>query len=182
MNKLWLLVLSLLQHERRHGYEIGNHSLWHQNLAKASPEEVKKQLSLAQQAVAEFLPGYRLLSLALPFGAWPNSRELAQAGVYKGISYVNQAILLVGSGPAPSPADRDFDPLMLPRIQAGDGPWGVRATLARLHSQAYGRHVSDGNPSTLTVPLSLAGRLRREMRTRAVLIPDWRLVPAGTRD
>ena len=163
-----------------HGYELGNHSLWHQNLAKATPAEAAEQLVLAQRAVAEFVPGYRLRSLALPFGAWPNPRSLARTGTYQNLSYRNEAVLLVGSGPAPSPADRSFDPLALPRIQAGDGTWGPEETLKRLHAKEYGRYISDGDPQIITLPAALAGRLRANLPARAVLVPDPRNVQAGT--
>ena len=100
----------------KHGYELGNHTLWHQNLAKAESAAVVRQLALAQQAVAELVPGYRFGSLSLPFGAWPRRKSLAVAGTYEGTTYKNLAIMLVGAGPAPSPNDRGFNPLALPRI------------------------------------------------------------------
>lgn len=155
----------------KHGYEIGNHSFWHQNLARATPEEVAKQLVLAQKAVSEFVPGYQLRSLALPLGAWPTPKSLAREGTYEGLSYRHQAILLVGAGPAPSPADKSFDPYALPRIQAGDGTWGPAQTLKRLHRQPHGRYVSDGDPGTVAVPAPLASRLRSGLKLKAVFVP-----------
>lgn len=154
------------------GYEIGNHSLWHQNLGKASPDEVQRQLALAQKAVAEIVPGYRLRSLALPYGVWPKPRSLAVSGSYQGESYHHLAILLVGAGPARSPFDRDFDPLALPRIQAGDGTYGLEKTLARLHRQQYGRHISDGDPDVVTIPAALRGRLRDGLKPEAIRFVD----------
>jgi len=164
----------------QHGYELGNHSLWHQNLAQADPEEVARQLALAQDAVAVFVPGYRLQSLALPFGAWPTPRGLAATGSHQGLAYHHRAILLVGAGPAPSPADKRFDPLALPRIQAGDGIFGPEQVLKRLHAQAFGRYVSDGNPATIAVPTALAGRLRNGLAARAVFISTAGTGQAGT--
>ena len=154
-----------------HGYELGNHTFWHQNLAKASPEEVRRQLAMAQQAVAEFVPGYRLQSLALPFGAWSKPRSLAKAGTYQDTTYRNHAILLVGAGPAPSPADKDFDPMALPRIQAGDGPFGLKQTLRRLEARSPGRYVSDGDRSIIAVPIPLQHRLREDLAAKAIFIP-----------
>lgn len=164
----------------RRGYELGNHTLWHQNLAKAEPEEVRRQLALAQTWIEEYVPGYRLATLSLPMGAWPKPRALAYEGTYEGVSYRHRAVLLVGAGPAPSPADRAFDPLALPRIQAGDGPLGPAQTLRRLHKQPYGRYVSDGNPAAITVPIALAGRLRRGLQDRAVYLRDDAAPKGGT--
>ena len=72
-----------------------------------------------------------MTSLSLPFGVWPKPRELAVSGQYDGISYKHDAIVLVGSGPAPSPFAKAFNPLAIERIQAGDTPWGLAAHLKR---------------------------------------------------
>lgn len=155
----------------QHGYELGNHTYWHQNLAKATPEQVREQLAKAQAAVNEFVPEYRLRSLSLPYGVWPTVKELAVAGTYQGISYRHNAILLVGAGPAPSPADISFNSLRLPRIQAGDGVLGPAETLLRLEKKQYSRYISDGNPKTISIPMALKGQLRRELMDRAILLP-----------
>ena len=154
----------------KHGYELGNHTLWHQNLAKAEPAEIVKQLARAQQTVDELVPGYRFGSLSLPFGAWPRQKSLAVTGTYEGTTYRNRAILLVGAGPAPSPNDRGFNPLALPRIQAGDGPLGPEQTLRRLRKSAHGRFVSDGDPDRIAVPASLAAQLRNGLLDKVILL------------
>lgn len=154
----------------KHGYELGNHTLWHQNLAKAEPAEIVKQLALAQRVVDELVPGYHFGSLSLPFGAWPRRKNLAVTGTYEGSTYRNRAILLVGAGPAPSPNDRSFNPLALPRIQAGDGPLGPEQTLRRLLKSSDGRFVSDGDPDRITIPSALAARLRNGLRNKVILV------------
>ena len=144
----------------KHAYELGNHTFWHQNLAKAQPQDVAKQLAEAQKAIWEYVPGYQLQSLSLPFGAWPSRRELVFSGSFEGVSYRNRAVLLVGAGPAPAPADRSFNPNALPRIQAGDGVFGPEQTLLRLQRGRFGRYISDGKPDVLSIPTALAGRLK----------------------
>lgn len=152
------------------GYELGNHTLWHQNLAKAAPIEARRQLALAQEAIASFVPGYRARSLSLPFGVWPENRADAIAGEYEGLRYRHLAVLLVGAGPAPSPFDKSFDPLALPRIQAGDGPFGPQRTLVRMDAGSPGRYISDGDPALTTIPAALAGRLRKDAMLRVRVI------------
>lgn len=136
---------------RDNGFEIGNHSYWHQNLGKASPEVVQSQLALCQKAVQEYLPGYTMTSLALPFGVWPKDRSLVYAGSSKGVSYRNEAVVLVGSGPVPSPFAKSFNPLALERIQAGDTPWGPGAYIKRFQKNPQMRFVSDGIKNQITI-------------------------------
>lgn len=100
-----------------HGFEIGNHTLWHANLKKYKEATVKKQLALAVKAVQAAVPGYEVNALALPFGAYPKEVSWAVEGVHENTRYRNRAILMVAGGPARSPFDPLCDPLRLPRIQ-----------------------------------------------------------------
>jgi hypothetical protein len=52
----------------------------------------------------------------------------------------------------PSPFSKDFNPLRLERIQAGDTPWGPKAFVDRYQKNPSLRYVSDGNARTITVP------------------------------
>src|SRR4030095_15828162 len=71
------LVGKKLAYLKSRGYEIGNHTLWHANLAKYDEPTVRKQLLESQEWVQRHLPGYRFRTLALPMGSYP--RELAWA-------------------------------------------------------------------------------------------------------
>jgi len=105
------------------GFEIGNHGYNHGNLrdlSGESPEAVEKELALHVKRTRDYLPDYRARSLALPYGAWPDPRELAAEGEYEGTNYRHEAVLLVGAHPAPSPFHEDFDPLALPRVRASE--------------------------------------------------------------
>lgn len=136
----------------KHGYEIGNHSYWHQNLAKTDEDGVQKQLALCLKAVQSYLPGYEMRSLSLPFGVFAKNPQLEIAGVYEGTHYCHNAIVLVGSGSIPSPFSKDFNPFRLERIQAGDTPWGPKAFVDRYKKDPALRYVSDGNAQTISVP------------------------------
>lgn len=153
------------QHEGRklrylvsRGFELGNHTLWHANLSKYPETTVRSQLAQAQQWIQRHVPGYRLRTLALPMGAYP--RELAWAvwGSVNGTTYQHDAILMVAGGPAPSPFSRRFDPYRLPRIQALEAEIGRWLRYFERHPEE--RFVSEGDPSTLTVPKAQRGALR----------------------
>lgn len=136
----------------KHGYEIGNHSYWHQNLAKTDDAGVQKQLALCVKAVQSYLPGYEMRSLSLPFGVFAKNPQLEVAGAYEGTQYRHNAIVLVGSGSVPSPFSKSFNPFRLERIQAGDTPWGPKAFVERYKKDPSLRFVSDGKVNTITVP------------------------------
>jgi peptidoglycan/xylan/chitin deacetylase (PgdA/CDA1 family) len=147
-----------LQYLVSRGYEIGNHTLWHANLGKYDEPTVRGQIAGAQQWIQRLVPDYRIRTLALPHGVYPRQVAWALAGQAKGVAYRHDAILMVAGGAAPSPFARSFDPTRLPRIQAVDqdlGHW-----LAYFDKNPGERFVSDGDPTTVTIPPARRDRLK----------------------
>ena len=129
------------------GFELCNHTLWHANLSKYSDAEVQEQIARGVMAIDSAVPGYRVRTFALPLGAWPKNRELANRGSWtdprsgRTIAYDFDAVLLVAGNPVRSPRDTAFNPLRLERVQVMEG------TLERLLDQldrTGARYVSDG--------------------------------------
>jgi hypothetical protein len=150
--------LRKLQYLVSRGFELGNHTLWHADLAKYPEAVVRAQLARAQQRIEQIVPGYRLRALALPMGHYPAKLDWAIRGRAAGVSHQHDAILMVGGGPALSPFSRRFDPCHLPRIQAVGS-----AVADRLHyfdQHAAQRLVSDGDPETVAVPKRWRGEVR----------------------
>jgi peptidoglycan/xylan/chitin deacetylase (PgdA/CDA1 family) len=143
----------------QNGYEIGNHSYWHQNLGKTDDAGVQKQLALAVKAIQSYLPGYQVHGLALPLGVHAKNQLLEREGEYQATKYQNDCILLVGSGTAPSPYSTDFNPYRIERIQAGDTIWGPKSFVEHFRKDPSQRYISDGDPSTLSVPQALRAKL-----------------------
>jgi peptidoglycan/xylan/chitin deacetylase (PgdA/CDA1 family) len=141
-----------------HGYELGNHTLWHANLGKYDEATVRAQLAEAQVWVQRHVPDYRFRTLALPLGVYPREVSWALSGTAKGTTYRHDAILMVAGGAAPSPFARAFDPVRLPRIQAVERD--LAYWLAHFDRTPGDRYVSDGNPDTLTIPAARRDRLR----------------------
>ncbi|MGE5583346.1 MAG: polysaccharide deacetylase family protein [Bacillota bacterium] len=146
----------------QHGYEIGNHTYWHQNLGKTDDAGVQKQLALAIKDIQSYIPGYQVHSLALPLGVHPKNQSLERAGEYQGLKYHNDSILLVGSGTVPSPYSLDFNPYRLERIQAGDTIWGPKAYVDGFRKNPSLRYVSDGDPQRISIPKELENKLNRK--------------------
>ena len=146
------------------GYEIGNHTYSHPNLSALSNEEVIMEIALNALKTNEILPGYKVRSLALTYGQYPENKEILAKGSYKDYSYNNEAILLVGSNPASSSFSLDFDFFGIPRIRAsnidveGLGMYNWIDYFKKYHGQLY---VSDGNADVVTAPLELKDKLNK---------------------
>ncbi|MBI4594511.1 MAG: polysaccharide deacetylase family protein [Candidatus Rokubacteria bacterium] len=141
-----------------HGYEIGNHTLWHANLGKYDERVVREQIAQAQVWIQRHLPDYRPRTLALPHGVYPKDVGWALRGSVNGTTYQHDAILMVAGGAAPSPFSRAFDATRLPRIQAVERD--LTYWLDYFDRNPAERFVSDGNPATVTIPATRRDRLR----------------------
>lgn len=140
------------------GYEIGNHTLWHANLGRYDERVVRAQLAEAQVWIQRHVPGYRPRTLALPHGVYPRDIRWAVSGSVNGTSYRHDAILMVAGGAAASPFARSFDPWRLPRIQAVERE--LRFWIGYFDRHPEARFVSDGDPTTVTIPIGSRDQLR----------------------
>jgi peptidoglycan/xylan/chitin deacetylase (PgdA/CDA1 family) len=160
------LVTRKLQYLAGHGYEIGNHTLWHANLAKYPERVVREQLATAQEWIQRHVPGYRIRTLALPMGAYPRDIRWAIEGTEGREVYRHDAILKVAGGAAPSPHARAFDPFHLPRIQALESE--LAYWLAYFDRNPQERYVSDGDPALITVPPGTLDKVHRSPGAKVV--------------
>jgi peptidoglycan/xylan/chitin deacetylase (PgdA/CDA1 family) len=156
-----------LQYLVSHGYEIGNHTLWHANLAKYPEATVRAQVAEAQVWIQRHVPDYKTRSIALPHGVYPSDVSWVLHGSAKGTTYNHDAVLMVAGGPAPSPFSRTFDPVRLPRIQAVERD--LAYWLNYFDKNPNERFVSDGDANSVTVPQAGRDRLRAELRTLRVV-------------
>ncbi|MBB5152726.1 polysaccharide deacetylase family protein [Saccharopolyspora phatthalungensis] len=140
-----------------HGFEIGNHTLDHANLGRASDAEVAHQIAGMQRVITDAVPGVPVQSIALPLGVHPDNEPLAAAGSADGIGYHYSSVLLVGSNPAPSPWSAEFDPFNVPRIRSQgptgpDAQYGSTRWLDKLAADPARRYTSDGDPNRVSAP------------------------------
>ena len=146
------------------GYEIGNHTYSHANLSNLSDEDVAKEIALNASKTNEILRGYEVKSLALTYGLYPQNKEILAKGSFKDYSYNNEAILLIGSNPAPSPFSLDFDFLGIPRIKASEinvENQGIYDWIDYFKKYPERRYTSDGNVDIVTIPLELKDKLNK---------------------
>lgn len=139
------------------GMDLGNHTVNHEKLSTLSQEKVAEELARMVKMVQEVVPGYELDTLALPHGINPKEVNWAVSGEYDGTKYHNKAILLVGSGPIKSPAAKGYDPTKLPRIQVFQEEFDK--WLNYFDNNPEKRYISDGDPSTISIPESEKDKL-----------------------
>lgn len=142
-------------HER--GFEIGNHTATHQNLAQVSADEVRRDLAGGVRVIQDIIGDVEVRTLALPLGVWPEPRDLAYSGEADGFAYDHEGIVLVGAGPAPSPFAQEFDPLAIPRIRTAPSPegepdYGSGFWLDWFVDNPDQRFISDGDPHWVSYP------------------------------
>lgn len=148
------------------GMDIGNHSKDHMNFKDATAEDLQAQIGYQAEYLETFAPiGYKVNTLALPYGSRPKNVELEgyiEKGVYNSFSYQNIAVLNVGWFPSLSPYHTDFNPLNLPRVRASE--MNVDNVGMYNYISYYNEHpnevfISDGNPNIVTIPSDLVDKL-----------------------
>ena len=142
-----------------HGYEIGNHTWYHQNLGEADDERFMSQIGDTKLWIDERVPGDANLSnvLTLPFGEFP-ATEWQYHMLVNGFDWEGQriqmiAILTVGGGPSASPDSALWDPWAIARINTDDSTIGYWQ--AQIDAGASTLYTSDGDPTLTTIPEAL---------------------------
>lgn len=146
------------------GFELGAHTLTHQNLGMTDPENVQKELVEGLRVITKAVPDAKVVTMALPFGREPTDKGLAHAGTWDGQGYSFDGVFLVGAEPTKSPFSADFNPLSIPRIRssAWDGQkpnYGSTFWLDTLDKHPERRYVSDGDPDRVSFPIAEQAKL-----------------------
>ena len=156
-----------------HGFEIGNHTTSHADLSSLDSTGVQKELATDAKMITDALPGYKIRTMALPFGIMPSDSSLAVKGSYGGTSYGPYGVMLVGANPSSSPFSGDFNPAEVPRIRSSHLPWSNKQDYEWdywqhvLETNPSSVYVSDGNPATISFPKSEEGSLSSRFQARA---------------
>jgi len=106
------------------GFELCDHTVWHARLDKFSETVVQQQIGANAMAIDSAVPGYKVRTMALPYGIWPKNKQLAWEGTWtdpktkQTHTYKFDAVLEVAGGPTRSPFDAEFNPHAITRVQA----------------------------------------------------------------
>jgi hypothetical protein len=106
------------------GHELCDHTLWHMKLSQYPDAAVQEQIARNAMGIDSAVPGYKIRTMALPYGLWPKNRPLAWQGSWtdpktkQTHTYKFDAVLEVSGGPTRSPYDPQFNPKSINRIEA----------------------------------------------------------------
>ncbi len=158
------------------GYEIGLHTIGHQDLRNVSDDEFQRQIGENVLWLDERVHGSGNMSrvIAMPFGDYPDGvthqaqRQMMRDGfTYKGVHINLEGALLVGANPTESPSSATFDPIFIARIQA------FKASLDQwfpaFANGTTSLYTSDGNPGTVTVPAAIPADLAMQFNASVII-------------
>jgi hypothetical protein len=153
------------------GYEIGSHTVTHQDLSVATPGQIEKELAESKSRLETMIgDGYEIYSLNPPYGEYPDDVSLLTAGEYEGKAYRYHAVLLAAGSSGPSPFSSKFERTRIPRITAY--PKNTVPNLVQyFESHPESRFISDGDSGTVAVPASLSaglGELRADLEQTVI--------------
>lgn len=139
------------------GYDIGNHTKSHNEMAKQDGKVIQTELGFINNTILSYLPDYTVETVALPTGSNPRPEyeKYVLEGEHDGIKYKNIAVLDVGWRPAYSPFDTMNNFLSLYRITASEinvGGCGIYDYFKQFEDNKREKFISDGNPDVVTIP------------------------------
>ena len=145
------------------GYDIGNHTNSHNDLASISKTEVEKVISSVYKNLDNIIKDKYVHIVALPYGKPYNKThdnfKYVLNGEYDNYSYNTIATLRVGWTSESSPFNIAFDKEYLKRCRAYDNngsEFDIEMVFNRLKSTRY---ISDGYKDIITIPSSLHSKL-----------------------
>jgi peptidoglycan/xylan/chitin deacetylase (PgdA/CDA1 family) len=134
-----------------HGFDLSNHTYNHDDLSKLTDAEVVENLAKNESELADMVgPDYRVRSITLTQGIWPNNEDLAMDGEWNGFAYHHDVAFEVGYMPTRSPHHAEYDPRDVMRVQAYLPEF--RKWMDWFDEDPSRRFVSDGDPTTVTYP------------------------------
>ncbi|HUW11300.1 MAG TPA: hypothetical protein VM537_16335, partial [Anaerolineae bacterium] len=102
------------------GMEVGCRVPGRGDLDGIGAEEMRRELTLSQAQLGEWLPGYRVVSLSVSDINIPEVESLLASGEFDGMTYSYQAAVRAGGGLTPSPRSPYFQPYRVSRVQAAE--------------------------------------------------------------
>ncbi|HUT99216.1 MAG TPA: polysaccharide deacetylase family protein [bacterium] len=149
--RLWQAKLRWLV---ANGYEVGNHTVTHTDLAKLDPEGIAREIGVCQLLLEEAIgdrEGY-LWGLCYPFGAVPLGAAeymLCREGRFEGRPYRFDYAMAAWGGMCPNPATDEFAAVRrrIPRVEmhAVRGGGGLDTRWLTRYADSYVKEADEGD-------------------------------------
>ncbi|MEZ0071768.1 polysaccharide deacetylase family protein [Planotetraspora sp. GP83] len=146
-----------------HGFEVANHTSSHPDLHRLTTKQVKEQI-VRQERLLKKLGVPASTTFALPYGSRPKKLTAAHDGKWDGTAYHFDGVFLAGAEPSVSPYAKSFSRYAIPRIQSNGKHgecrrWCTTYWLDWLDKHPQERYTSDGDPTHVSVPKRLEGKI-----------------------
>ena len=134
------------------GYELGNHSWVHKSMAPMNAGQVREAVWNCIRDIRKLAPAATMDTFCVPYGAYPKNKSTWDV-ILKDPQgqYTNKIALKAWGDESFAPLDKRFSAKEVDRI--GVDPGYFEHVYARLVKSGK-LYVSDGDPSTLSVPRS----------------------------
>ncbi len=152
------------------GYEVGNHTVGHQDLRDVTDDVFAREVGGATLWVRDHVPAPGALGdvMVMPYGNYPD-KETHQAQrlmMRDGFQHEGQRIriraaFMVGAEPSVAPSSTLWDPLFISRIQTSDEV--LDHWFEAFSDGSVILYVSDGHPGTIVLPTPLPSELEAEL-------------------
>ncbi|HWV25231.1 MAG TPA: hypothetical protein VNZ58_13670, partial [Thermomicrobiales bacterium] len=154
-----------------------NHTAYHADLLDLPDDAFSREVidpMISMDVMLGDIPGNQSRILTLPYGnspdrdKHPDQRRMMREGIpYQGKTYHLAGALLVGADPAWSPASTQWDPFVVPRIQAFDE--SLDFWFGMFESGGVILYTSDGDPETIAIPQPLPPMLQGHLDVDALM-------------
>ncbi|MCO5219577.1 MAG: hypothetical protein M9909_12195 [Thermomicrobiales bacterium] len=174
-----------------HNYEIGNHTLTHDDLTAIDLDEFARTISGPAIWADEFMgadhPMNATRVLTLPFGMYPTEEDqpervdmLANGFDYDGYHMQLTGVLRLNGGSTRSMWSTNWNPFALPRIPVQDDVFDEFKSVVLEDPGRY--YATDGDPETVTIPWPLSEGLTGTLNRDAIRDAGLDLVKYDPRD
>jgi peptidoglycan/xylan/chitin deacetylase (PgdA/CDA1 family) len=136
------------------GMEVGSHTVNHTDLSVATAERIEWELAVSKHVIEQLAPGYKVQTMAAPYGGFPYTLEFFKAGRWGEYNYTYAGNVAAWGGPTVSPFNPAFEPYRVSRLEVTND-W-LDHWLIYFEQNPHEYYVSDGDPKRLTYPQPIA--------------------------
>jgi len=165
------LITKKLQDLVEIGFEIGNHTIDHNELNTLSHEGIQEALGREHAFILSHLPDYKVSHMCFPKGLKPSDDRIESIfkGTYEDVTYDYLSGVNVGWNPTRPYGHINFNARSINRVTCGDDDFELNYWLDYLDAHPEKRYYSDGDPSTIVIPADFKEYLDPSLLDEAIL-------------
>lgn len=148
------------------GFEVGNHTVSHENLKQLNATQISAEIGSMNQLLEKW-SDHAVEHLSIPYGNRPKEAMAVEA-LNKSQSelyvYEMKTIVNVGWKPIASPFSTDFTPLSINRVICGEGDFSMHYWMDYFIKHPDRKYVSDGDRAYLSIQEKDLDKLKPDLQ------------------